>query len=74
MGKPQRSDLTPASTSDRLVDRQLHFPADSVRTIKKATENHELVDMQILTSYQEKIRSLNAELQGARKEVLLYAD
>ena len=39
--------------------------ADSAQAIKKAIEHPELVDMHILTSL-EKIRSLEAELQGPK--------
>ena len=74
LAKPQPDVHPPASTTDRLVDRQLDLLADSVRTIKRAIEHPELVDMHVLTSYLEKIRSLEAELQGARKEVLLLDD
>ena len=56
------------------MDRQLDLLADSARAIKKAIKNLELVDAHILMSYLEKISSLEAELQGARRGSLLLDD
>ena len=72
--KPQPSTPTPASTGNRLVDRQLDLHADSVQTIKKAIENPDIVDTHILTSYLDEIISLEGELQGLKTDILSLED
>ena len=44
LAKPQLSVPAPASTIDRLMDRQLDLLGDSVWTFKRAVENPDLLD------------------------------
>ena len=48
------------------VDRHLDFLG--------AVERHDIVDMHVLTSYQDKMRSFEKELQGLNKDTLSLED
>ena len=58
------------SVNDHLVDRQLDLLNGSMRSVRGVLEIRELIDTHILANYEEKIRSLKKELQGARREIL----
>ena len=62
------------SANDRLVERQLDLLSGSMRSIRGVLENPELIDIHILANYMNKIRSLEVELQDARREILLLDD
>ena len=74
LAKPQPTVPTPGSTNNRQVDRQLDFLADSVRTIRRAIENPEFVDMHVLTRYLDEIKNLEGELQALKKDIFSLED
>ena len=62
--------LSPLSTNNRLVDRHLDSLENSTRDIRRAVETPK-VGKHVLTNYLVKIASLEVELQGLKREILL---
>ena len=70
---PKSSDPPPTITKDRMVDRQLDILEDAARAIKRNVEVPG-VDESVLVNYMDKIKSLEEELQGLKKEIISLED
>ena len=65
---------TPASTKDRLIDRQLDVIEGSMKTAQRDLEKPESIDIHVLLDYSHEIKGLEGELQGVMKDVLSLDD
>ena len=74
LSKPQLNDPTQATISGRFVDRQMDLIDGSVKTMKRVLGNPKVVDQYTLSNYRDKVRNLEGELQGLKKEMLFLDD
>ena len=74
LAKPQPDVPSILSGKNRLVDRQLESLEDSARSIRRVAETPERVDAHVLVGCLDKIRSLEAKLEGLEKEILSLDD
>ena len=72
--KQQPDDSTQATMSGRLVDRQMELIDGSVKTSKRVLDDPKIVDQHTLSNYMDKVKSLESELQGLKKEILSLND
>ena len=69
LAKPTASNTTPPPTNDRLVGRQLQSTEESVGEVRRAVDAYD-VERHALTTYLDKTKCLEGELQVLKKEIL----
>ena len=74
LSKPQPDDPTQAMMNGRLVDRKMDHIDGSVKTIKRVLDDPKVVDQHALSNYMDKVKSLESELQGLKREILSLDD